>query len=85
LISALSASIFICLVIFWISPVFWQATWLTSAVRRAVSVETSVRLWALLRPEGAIFKAAAAAGGISGTPICLGRKRYSAGRLSDSC
>ncbi len=40
-ISAFSASIFIWLVIFWIDLVFSQATWLTSAVNLAISVETS--------------------------------------------
>ncbi len=40
-ISAFSASIFIWLVIFWIDLVFSQATWLTSAVSLAISVEMS--------------------------------------------
>ena len=40
-ISAFSASIFIWLVIFWIDLVFSQATWLTSAVNRAISAEMS--------------------------------------------
>ena len=40
-ISAFSASIFIWLVICWIDLVFSQATWLTSAVSRAISAEMS--------------------------------------------
>ena len=51
-ISAFSASIFIWLVIFWIDLVFSQATWLTSAVNLAISVETSASSSALAEFAG---------------------------------